>query len=75
VTHDLKKKIEMKGLEEDLRRLEKERENLERTIKERLLAGATIEPGVRRVELRLLPGRDPESKNPDDYALVVSFVS
>ena len=32
--------------------------------------------GQREVlNFELLPGRDPGSKNPDDYALVVSFVS
>jgi hypothetical protein len=45
-----------------------------RQIKEALLAGANVEPGRRYAELRLLPGRDPASKNPDDYELVVSHV-
>ena len=76
MTDDVKKKIkELKRLEEDLRRLEQERESLERAIKERLLAGATIEPGARDIELRTLPGREPGSKNPDDYALIISLVS
>jgi hypothetical protein len=65
---DLEKKID------ELKRTEKRLDAVNRQIKEALLAGANVEPGARYVELRLLPGRDPESKNPDDYELVVSHV-
>jgi len=44
-------------------------------MKEQLLAGASIESGDVYAELRLLPGRDPSSKNPDDYDLILSYVS
>ena len=72
---NIKEKIEeLKRLEEDLRRLERDCESRKRAIKEQLLAGAIVEPGAHYAELRLLPGREPGSRNPDDYALVVSSV-
>jgi hypothetical protein len=45
---------------------------VKREMKKQILAGATIEPGA---ELRLLPGRDSSSKDPDDYDLIFSHVS
>ncbi|MCU1239310.1 MAG: hypothetical protein JWO19_5897 [Bryobacterales bacterium] len=66
---DLKEKMD------ELRRMEKALDVKKRAMKEELLAGATVEPGDVYVELRLLPGRDPASKNPDDYDLVVGYVS
>ena len=72
---DLAKKFQgIKRMERELQRLTQERARAERTIKDELLTGATIELGNRYAELRLLPGRDAASKNPDDYDLVVSFV-
>lgn len=41
-------------------------------LKEKLLAGARVEPGRLVAELRLLPGRSPVSTNPDDYELLLS---
>jgi hypothetical protein len=73
---DLAKKFQgIKRMERELQRRTQQRARAERTIKDELLTGATIELGNRYAELRLLPGRDPASKNPDDYDLVVSFVS
>lgn len=43
-------------------------------LKEKLLAGARLEPGRLVAELRRLPGRNPASVNPDDYELVVSHL-
>jgi hypothetical protein len=65
VPDDLEKKIE---------ELKAEFKKRETRIKKELLAGATIEHGAHYAELRLLPGRNPNSKNPDDYELVISFV-
>jgi hypothetical protein len=76
MSDDLKKKVEeLKRIEERLRRGERELDNLRREMKEQLLAGAIIESGDLYAELRLLPGRDPASKNPDDYDLILLYVS
>jgi len=73
---DLKKKLEELGrIENRLRREERKLADLRRAMKEQLLAGASIESGNVYAELRLLPGRDPSSKNPDDYDLILSYVS
>lgn len=70
---DLRKELrEMRRLEQEMRRVEVELRRSQRKLKQDLLAGATIEPGVYYAELRLLPGRDPASKDPDGYELVVS---
>jgi len=72
---DLKKKLEEQGrIENRLRREERKLANLRRAMKEQLLAGASIESGDVYAELRLLPGRDPSSTNPDDYDLILSYV-
>jgi len=69
---DLAKKFQgMKPMERELQRLTQGRARAERTIKDELLPGATIELGNRYAELRLLPGRDPASKNPDGYDLCI----
>jgi len=73
---DLKKKLEELGRrEERLRNQQRELDSMKGEIKKQLLAGATIEPGTLYAELRLLPGRDPSSKDPDDYDLILSHVS
>jgi hypothetical protein len=73
---DLKKKLEELGrIENRLRREERKLADLRRAMKEQLLAGASIESGDVYAEVRLLPGRDPSSKNPDDYDLILSYVS
>ena len=73
---DLKKKLEeLRRIEKRLRADQRELDDLHRKMKEQLLAGATIEPGDLYAELRLLPGRDSSSKNPDDYDLICSYVS
>jgi hypothetical protein len=61
--------------EKSLRTQQRELQRVRRKMKEELLAGATIEPGALYAELRLLPGRDPSSKDPDDYELIFSHVS
>lgn len=66
---DLEKKLA------EMRRLEQKLASVRKKMKVDLLAGATIEPGGLYAELRLLPGRDPSSKDPDDYDLIVSWVS
>ncbi|HEY6126850.1 MAG TPA: hypothetical protein VIW23_01595 [Candidatus Acidoferrum sp.] len=66
---------ELRRMERDLRRQERELEAHHRRIKEQLLAGDTVEPGEFYAQLRLLPGRDPASKNPDDYELDLGYVS
>ncbi len=72
-TEDLKKKLEELGRREKrLRTQQRELDSVKREMKKQILAGATIEPGV---ELRKLPGRDPSSKDPDDYDLIFSQVS
>jgi len=73
---DLKKKLEEQGrIENRLRREGRKLANLRRAMKEQLLAGASIESGDVYAELRLLPGRDPSSTNPDDYDPILSYVS
>jgi hypothetical protein len=73
---DLKKDLaDLRRLEERLNASERELVRVRRKMKEDLLAGATIENGDLYAELRLLPGRDPTSKNPDDYDLIISYVS
>jgi hypothetical protein len=73
---DLKKKLkELRRMEERLRADKRELDEMHRKMKEQLLAGGTVEPGDLCAELRLLPGRDPASKNPDDYDLIISYVS
>ncbi len=42
-------------------------DNLRRQIKTDLLGGATVQPKVLSAQLKLLSGRDPSSKRPDDY--------
>lgn len=77
-TMDDRFRNELRDLERKQRELTRAQEELaakQRRLKESLLAGAAVEPGARHAELRLLPGRDPSSKNPDDYELIVSFVS
>jgi hypothetical protein len=75
-TEDLKKKLEELGRREKrLSTEQRELESVKREMKKRLLAGATIEPEALYAELRLLPGRDPSSKDPDDYDLILSHVS
>jgi hypothetical protein len=69
---------ELRDLERKQRELTRAQEELaaiQRRLKESMLAGAMVETGARHAELRLLPGRDSSSKNPDDYELIVSFVS
>jgi hypothetical protein len=66
---------DLKRRERDLARAKEKLAALQKQLKEDLLADAGVEPGARYAELRLLPGRDPSSKNPDDYELIVSFVS
>ena len=71
-------KRKLRGLERkqrELARTQKELAAMQRSLKESLLAGAKVEPGARYAELRLLPDRDPSSKNPDDYELIVSYIS
>jgi hypothetical protein len=58
--------------EERLRTQQRELDSVKREMKKQLLGGATIEPGA---ELRLLLGRDPSSRDPDDYDLILSHVS
>ena len=73
---DFKKKLDELGrIEERLRAEERELDTEKRKMKEQLLAGATVEPGHLYAELRLLSGRDPASKNPDDYDLILGYVS
>ena len=75
-TEDLKKKLAaLERKEKRLRAEQRGLDSMKREMKKQLLAGATIEPGAVCVELRLLPGRDPSSKNPDDYDLILSHVS
>jgi hypothetical protein len=75
-TEDLKKKLEELGRREKrLGTQQRELDSVKREMKKQLLAGATIEPGGLYAELRLLPGRDPSSKDPDDYDLILSHVS
>ena len=72
-TEDLKKKLEELGRREKrLRTQQRELDSVKREMKKQILTGATIEPGA---ELRLLPGRDSSSKDPDDYELIFSHVS
>lgn len=76
MTDDLKQKLrELERQELELQRIEQELAVRRRAIKEALIAGLPIEPGAYYAELRLLPGRDPDSRDPDDYDLVVSLVS
>jgi hypothetical protein len=46
----------------------KQHDDQRRQIKAELLGGATFQPGW--AQLKLLSGRDPSSKNPDDYDIV-----
>lgn len=73
---DLKKRLEeLARMEKRLRTEQRELDALQRRMKEQLLAGAAVEPGDLHAALRLLPGRDPSSKNPDDYELILGYVS
>jgi hypothetical protein len=65
---------ELIRLEKELRLVEWESRRSERRLKQRLLAGAMMEPGRYYAEVRLRPEKDPASKNPDDYDLVISSV-
>jgi len=76
IDDDLKKRLEeLQRMRERLRREQREFSAMNKRMKEQLLAGATVEPGGIYAELRLLPGRDPSSKNPDDYELILGYVS
>ena len=73
---DPKNKLaELRRLEGLLRTSQQKLATAQRKLKQDPLAGATIEAGDLYAELRLLPGRNPSSKDPDDYDLVVSYVS
>jgi hypothetical protein len=76
VDDDLKQRLkELRRIEERLRTDQQELDDLHKKMKEQLLAGATVEPGDVYAELRLLLGRDSSSKNPDDYDLILGYVS
>jgi len=76
VNDDLEKKLrDLQRKQRELTLAEREVSTMERELKANLLAGATVDPGTRCVELRVLPGRDPSSRNPDDYELVITYVS
>ena len=66
----LEARRELRRLRQKLRQRRAELAEMEYGIKRALLSGAIVEPG-RRLRLRLLPGCDSASKNPDDYVLLV----